>query len=64
MKRSSTRLDQLTSSSASILRAAPRAQAAGKAVGDTKLQADGKADKVECEVQSAVGGIKDALKKK
>jgi uncharacterized protein YjbJ (UPF0337 family) len=35
----------------------------GKAVGDPKLEADGKADKVEGKVQNAVGGLKDALKK-
>lgn len=35
----------------------------GKATGDAKLQADGKADKVECKIQNAVGGLKDALKK-
>jgi len=35
----------------------------GKAVGDAKLAADGKADKVEGKVQNAVGGLKDALKK-
>jgi uncharacterized protein YjbJ (UPF0337 family) len=34
----------------------------GKAVGDGKLQSDGKADKVEGKVQNAVGGLKDALK--
>ena len=34
----------------------------GKAVGDTKLEADGKADKVEGKVQNAIGGLKDALK--
>jgi uncharacterized protein YjbJ (UPF0337 family) len=34
----------------------------GKAVGDAKLQSDGKADKVEGKVQNAVGGLKDALK--
>jgi len=37
-------------------------EAAGKAVGDTKLQAEGAADKVEGKIQNAVGGIKDALK--
>ena len=37
-------------------------EAAGKMVGDSKLQADGKADKVEGKVQNTVGGIKDALK--
>jgi uncharacterized protein YjbJ (UPF0337 family) len=35
----------------------------GKATGDTKLEADGKADKVEGKIQNAVGGLKDALKK-
>lgn len=35
----------------------------GKAVGDTKMQSDGKADKVEGKVQNAVGGLKDALSK-
>jgi uncharacterized protein YjbJ (UPF0337 family) len=33
------------------------------AVGDAKLQSDGKADKVEGKVQNAIGGLKDALKK-
>jgi len=36
----------------------------GKAVGDTKLQADGRADQVEGKVQNAVGGLKDTLKRK
>jgi uncharacterized protein YjbJ (UPF0337 family) len=36
---------------------------AGKAVGDAKLTADGKSDKVEGKIQNAVGGLKDALKK-
>ena len=35
----------------------------GKAVGDAKLQSDGKADKLEGKVQNAVGGLKDALTK-
>ena len=39
-------------------------EAAGKAVGDTKLEAQGKADKIEGKVQNAVGGIKDTLKGK
>jgi len=34
----------------------------GKAVGDSKLEAEGKADKVEGKIQNAVGGLKDALK--
>jgi uncharacterized protein YjbJ (UPF0337 family) len=37
--------------------------ATGKALGDGKLVADGKSDKVEGTVQNAVGGLKDALKK-
>jgi len=36
---------------------------AGKAVGDVKLAAEGKRDKVEGKIQSAYGGVKDALKK-
>jgi len=35
----------------------------GKAVGDAKMQSDGKADKVEGKVQNAIGGLKDALRK-
>ena len=35
----------------------------GKTTGDAKLEADGKADKVEGKTQNAVGGLKDALKK-
>ena len=35
----------------------------GKAVGDARLQSDGKADKVEGKVQNAIGGLKDSLKK-
>jgi uncharacterized protein YjbJ (UPF0337 family) len=35
----------------------------GKAVGDAKLQSDGKADQLEGKVQNALGGLKDALKK-
>ena len=34
----------------------------GKAAGDAKLEAEGKADKVEGKVQNAVGGLKDTLK--
>ena len=39
-------------------------QAVGKAVGDAKLQSDGKADKIEGTVQNAIGGLKDTLKGK
>jgi uncharacterized protein YjbJ (UPF0337 family) len=38
-------------------------EAAGKALGDAKLTADGKSDKAEGKVQNAIGGLKDALKK-
>jgi uncharacterized protein YjbJ (UPF0337 family) len=36
----------------------------GKAVGDTKLESEGKAEKVEGKVQNAVGGLKDTLRGK
>jgi uncharacterized protein YjbJ (UPF0337 family) len=39
-------------------------EAVGKAVGDAKLEAQGKADKIEGKVQNTVGGIKDTLKGK
>ena len=39
-------------------------QAVGKAVGDTKLETEGKADKIEGRVQNAIGGVKDTLKGK
>lgn len=34
----------------------------GKAVGDAKMQSDGKAEKIEGKVLNAIGGLKDALK--
>lgn len=34
----------------------------GKAVGDTKLQTEGQADKVKGKAESAVGGAKDAAR--
>ena len=37
-------------------------QAAGKVLGDTKLQAEGTADKLKGKVQNAVGGAKDAVR--
>jgi len=37
-------------------------QAVGKAVGNTKLEAEGKADKIEGKVQNAIGGIKDTIR--
>jgi uncharacterized protein YjbJ (UPF0337 family) len=36
----------------------------GKAVGDAKLESEGKADRIEGKVQNAVGGLKDTLKGK
>jgi uncharacterized protein YjbJ (UPF0337 family) len=36
----------------------------GKAIGDAKLESDGKADKIEGKVQNAVGGLKDTLRGK
>jgi len=37
-------------------------QARGKALGDAKLESDGRADKKEATIQNAIGGIKDTLK--
>jgi uncharacterized protein YjbJ (UPF0337 family) len=37
-------------------------EAVGKAVGDAKLESEGKADKIEGKVQNAVGGLKDAIR--
>ena len=39
-------------------------QAVGKAVGDAKLESEGKADKIEGKVQNVIGGLKDTLKGK
>jgi uncharacterized protein YjbJ (UPF0337 family) len=39
-------------------------EATGKVVGDAKLEAEGKADRIEGKVQNAVGGVKDALRGK
>jgi uncharacterized protein YjbJ (UPF0337 family) len=39
-------------------------QVVGKAVGDAKLESEGKADKIEGKVQNTIGGIKDTLKRK
>ncbi|MEO6609755.1 MAG: CsbD family protein [Aestuariivirga sp.] len=38
-------------------------EAAGKAVGDQKTFADGKAEKIEGKTQNAVGGAKDSIRK-
>ena len=37
-------------------------EAAGKALGDQKMEADGKAKTVEGKVQNAIGGAKDAIR--
>ena len=39
-------------------------QMVGKAIGDAKLESEGKADKIEGKVQNTIGGIKDTLKGK
>jgi uncharacterized protein YjbJ (UPF0337 family) len=38
--------------------------AAGKITGDSKLEAEGKADKAAGKIQNTVGGIKDTLREK
>lgn len=35
----------------------------GKAVGDSKLESEGKMDKAEGKIQNTIGGIKDSLRK-
>jgi len=37
-------------------------QAAGKLVGDVKLESQGRAEKTAGKIQNAVGGLKDTLK--
>ncbi len=39
-------------------------EAAGKLVGDKKLETEGQANQVEGKVQNAVGGLKDTLRGK
>ncbi len=39
-------------------------EVAGKALGDAKLESEGKADKAAGKIQNAVGGAKDTLKGK
>jgi uncharacterized protein YjbJ (UPF0337 family) len=39
-------------------------EAAGKITGDAKLEDEGKADQIAGDMQSAFGGIKDALRRK
>ncbi len=38
-------------------------EAAGKILGDAKLESDGKAEKIEGKIQNALGGLTDTLKK-
>jgi uncharacterized protein YjbJ (UPF0337 family) len=37
-------------------------EAAGKAVGDAKLQSDGNSEKAAGKIQNAIGGVKDILR--
>ncbi len=37
-------------------------EAAGKVVGDARLESEGKAEKVAGKIQNAVGGAKDAVR--
>ena len=37
-------------------------EAIGKATGDAKLQADGRADKAQGKLQNAIGGVMDAAR--
>jgi uncharacterized protein YjbJ (UPF0337 family) len=39
-------------------------EAVGKTIGDAKMEAEGKSDKIAGEVQNAVGGLKDTLRGK
>ena len=39
-------------------------EVAGKALGDSKLETEGKADQVAGKIQNAVGGLKDAIRGK
>jgi uncharacterized protein YjbJ (UPF0337 family) len=39
-------------------------EAAGKVLGDKKLETDGKADKAAGKVQNAIDGLKDAMRGK
>ena len=39
-------------------------EVAGKALGDSKMEAEGKSDQVAGKVQNTIGGIKDTLRGK
>ena len=47
--------------SAKVVKGAVK-QAVGKAVGDAKLESEGRADKIEGKVQNAIGGFKDTVR--
>jgi uncharacterized protein YjbJ (UPF0337 family) len=36
----------------------------GKALGDTKMETEGKMDKTEGKIQNTIGGMKDSLRKR
>lgn len=36
----------------------------GKAIGDTKLETEGKMDKAEGKIQNSIGGLKDSIRNK
>lgn len=39
-------------------------EAVGKAIGDAKLESEGKSDRIKGKVQNAVGSLKDAIRGK
>jgi len=57
-----TNKDRIEGSAKQIKGAAK--EVVGKVIGDSKLQSEGKADKIEGKIQNAVGGLKDILKGK
>lgn len=57
-----TNKDRIEGSAKQIKGAAK--ETVGKVIGDAKLQAEGKANKIEGKIQNAVGGLKDTLKGK
>ena len=54
--------DQIIGSAAQIKGSVK--EAAGKALGDKKLETEGKTDKTAGKIQNAVGGLKDAMRGK
>lgn len=53
-------MDRITGSATQIIGSAR--QAVGKALGDPKLQEDGKAEVLERKVRNTIGGVKDAIR--